>query len=161
MSNPTMARFGRMSSATGTMRNTPMGMVCNEASRGCTQGISRAAIRRNRSIQSCMRWVSRKPKRSRQVDACGRIGGSGVERGSLGHQTRRGAMLGSFVLVVELNYESHASSVGIGVISGDEGPPRSSLDNSVEEMGVLWRVEYTSAHWVPFRMISVSSGLDV
>lgn len=46
-------------------------------------------------------------------------------------------MLGSFVLVVELNYESHASSVGIGVISGDEGPPRSSLDNSVEEMGVF------------------------
>lgn len=137
MSNPTMARFGRMSSATGTMRNTPMGMVCNEASRGCTQGISRAAIRRNRSIQSCMRWVSRKPKRSRQVDACGRIGGSGVERGSLGHQTRRGVMLGSFVLVVEINYESHASSVEIGVISGDEGPPRSSLDNSVEEMGVL------------------------
>ena len=46
-------------------------------------------------------------------------------------------MLGSFVLVVEINYESHASSVEIGVISGDEGPPRSSLDNSVEEMGVL------------------------
>jgi hypothetical protein len=83
-----------------------------------------------------MRWVSRKPKRSRQVDACGRIGGSGVERGSLGHQTRRVVMLGSFVLVVEINYESHASSVEIGVISGDEGPPRSSPDNSVEEMGV-------------------------